>query len=102
VTNLDDPEDLDASTIIAVLNRHGVHYVVIGALAAQLQARQFLAPGTSTSLRPTMMRTWSVYRRRCTNSMPESGLRMSRKACLSTTTAVAVSGSGVESDHTFR
>lgn len=30
------PVDFDAATIIATLNRHGVHYVVIGALAAQL------------------------------------------------------------------
>jgi hypothetical protein len=37
VTNPQDRGDLDAATIIATLNRHGVHYVVIGALAAQLQ-----------------------------------------------------------------
>jgi hypothetical protein len=37
VTDPEDPEDLDAATIIASLNRHGVRYVVIGALAAQLQ-----------------------------------------------------------------
>jgi len=37
VTNPQDPGDFDAATIIAMLNRHGVHYVVIGALAAQLQ-----------------------------------------------------------------
>lgn len=37
MTNPEDPEDLDAATIIGTLNRHGVHYVVIGALAAQLQ-----------------------------------------------------------------
>ncbi len=37
MTGLDDSEDFDPATIIAALNRHGVHYVVIGALAAQLQ-----------------------------------------------------------------
>jgi hypothetical protein len=37
VTNLKDPPEFDAGTIIATLNRHGVQYVVIGALAAQLQ-----------------------------------------------------------------
>jgi hypothetical protein len=37
VTYTDDPKDFDAATIIATLNRHGVQYVVIGALAAQLQ-----------------------------------------------------------------
>ena len=37
VTDPEDPEDFDAATIIATLNRHGVQYVVIGALAAQLQ-----------------------------------------------------------------
>jgi hypothetical protein len=31
-----DPGDLDAATIVATLNQHGVHYVVIGAFAAQL------------------------------------------------------------------
>jgi len=36
VTDPTDPGDFDASTILATLNRHGVHYVVIGALAAQL------------------------------------------------------------------
>lgn len=37
MTNSEDPGDFDAATIIATLNQHGVHYVVIGALAAQLQ-----------------------------------------------------------------
>jgi hypothetical protein len=37
VTGPEDPQDFDAATIIACLNRRGVHYVVIGALAAQLQ-----------------------------------------------------------------
>jgi hypothetical protein len=37
VTTPEDPEDLDAATIIATLNRHGVRYVVIGAFAAQLR-----------------------------------------------------------------
>ena len=37
MTDAHDPEDFDAATIIAILNRHGVQYVVIGALAAQLQ-----------------------------------------------------------------
>src|SRR5271155_1713135 len=30
------PDEFDAQSIIATLNRHGVHYVVIGAFAAQL------------------------------------------------------------------
>jgi hypothetical protein len=37
VTGTEDPDNFDASAIISSLNRHGVHYVVIGALAAQLQ-----------------------------------------------------------------
>ncbi|HVA06285.1 MAG TPA: hypothetical protein VNG12_06025 [Acidimicrobiales bacterium] len=37
MTDTGQPEDFDAGSIIASLNRHGVHYVVIGALAAQLQ-----------------------------------------------------------------
>jgi hypothetical protein len=37
VTGHEHPEAFDAASIIASLNRHGVHYVVIGALAAQLQ-----------------------------------------------------------------
>ena len=37
MTGPDDLEDFDPAPIIAALNRHGVHYVVIGALAAQLQ-----------------------------------------------------------------
>jgi hypothetical protein len=37
VTNPEDPGSFDAASIIATLNRHGVHYVVIGAFAAQLQ-----------------------------------------------------------------
>ena len=37
MTNPENPGDFDAATIIATLNRYGVHYVVIGALAAQLQ-----------------------------------------------------------------
>lgn len=36
MTNPEDPGDFDAAIIISTLNRHGVHYVVIGALAAQL------------------------------------------------------------------
>jgi hypothetical protein len=37
VTDPRYPEDLDAAAIIRSLNEHGVRYVVIGALAAQLQ-----------------------------------------------------------------
>jgi hypothetical protein len=33
----DPADDFDATAIVACLNRHGVRYVVIGALAAQLQ-----------------------------------------------------------------
>jgi hypothetical protein len=33
----DQPEDFDAASIIASLNQNGVRYVVVGALAAQLQ-----------------------------------------------------------------
>jgi hypothetical protein len=37
VTSREVHDEFDAGAIIASLNRHGVHYVVIGALAAQLQ-----------------------------------------------------------------
>jgi hypothetical protein len=64
LTYTEDPKDFDAATIIATLNRHGVHE---STWLLSRRVRPFPPEETSTSLRPPMITIGSDRHRRCTS-----------------------------------